>query len=666
MQKVLANFELMAALAIVALLLSLIIALRPKYKKQLAYQIRIIGIGIIVAIAILFLPFSNGDPIYSILTAIQAGAAGAGYDELMPRVLNINNPEHSGFDFAYRLFLQILMLIAPVFIGGIIIGFSHTLRTKLAYNLKKHAAEIICFSELNNHALTLAQTLLAERAAASATTKGRPLIVFCNFKPENTEPDLIKAARNHGFILLASGEYAQVNRSHGALSFFEISQNADLNLVGAKKIIDYYQPLTKASPKIAIYLFTDQPEAEIIINSLDKKGITVLIIDKPVRLAYDLMFNQPLYQALTKNNKISALIVGGGNLGTEMIKAIAWCGQLGSDYSLEIKVVDANAKHIAKTFALNYPELSHYSCPITFYEADITTIDFENILNQHGQDINYIVICLGAKEQGLKTALYLREYYLRQDLQFANLPLIHTFISNSIKYSYIPELKAQNKKGYLNYQIYPFGETKSFYSQTKIINSPIEKLAQNGQAFYSGSFIDEPDYQCYRRQIIDSYNQNEINKRSNRANIIHIKYKLFLLGYQMQPVLAPLTEPQKEQAALNLKAVKEKLANPVILEKLAIIEHQRWAAFQTAEGYRGADIEQAQAYAKQSGDHKNTMAKLHACICPWQQLDAVSAAFNQDFKAYDKGFVEAMLKIIGAEQDPLININDCQYILLKN
>lgn len=653
MQTLFTNHLLLFWVAIGILVLSFAIACAKPVRKSFAYRLRVIGMGVVLAIVVLFLPFSEQDILYSIITALQASMMGAGYDEIIPKVIHLAAQPVGSFMYGYCLFLEILMLLAPICLGGILISFSDVLRTRASYYYKKHFYEAMYFSQLNENSFALAQSIVTESAHKKV------FIVFCNFSTEETAMHLIRAAKKEDFILLPDSECDKINQTARKATFFEIDEDADLNLDRTQKLLSSFGGSKSIAKNIKIYLFAEQTGAEIVINSIDKKGVLVFIVDKPICLAYDLMFNAPLYQALqrTKNNKISALVVGAGDLGTEITKAIAWCGQLGDVYQLSIQVIDKNATQLQKKFQLDYPELVQNSCDIKFHQADVSTIDFKAALDAFCADVNYIVVCLGDSEQGVKTALYLREYYLCAEERVENKPRIHLFAPNSMKHTYLSALKIKNKKDSVYYDILPFGERKAFYSREKILCSEVEKLAHNAQAFYTG----EQDLQT----VLDSYNQNEIDKRSSRANVIHIKYKLFLLGYEMVPVLHEFTAQEQQDAQDNLELAKAQLQDPAVLRKIAKIEHLRWNAFQTAEGYKGASVVQALHYATQTGNHKNAMAKLHACICSWDELDEVSAAFNTDFKGYDIGFAREMLNMIGAQADAAINVSGCKYILVK-
>ena len=88
-----------------------------------------------------------------------------------------------------------------------------------------------------------------------------------------------------------------------------------------------------------------------------------------------MLFNHPLFNEISKEDKISSiLIVGAGKTGCELLKTCLWCGQLGNDYRLEITVIDKNADSVEKTFQLECPEFFNGEYKISFIQSDVTQV----------------------------------------------------------------------------------------------------------------------------------------------------------------------------------------------------------------------------------------------------------------------------------------------------
>ena len=107
--------------------------------------------------------------------------------------------------------------------------------------------------------------------------------------------------------------------------------------------------------------------------------------------------------------------------------------------------------------------------------------------------------------------------------------------------------------------------------------------------------------------------------------------------------------------------------DPALLDHLAQTEHRRWCAFHEAMGYATMPPHvwqaRADAYAAQVATHgyadlrigKDPVRRLHACIIPWDGLDALSERENAvtgghvDYKAMDRDNVLALPALLREE-----------------
>ena len=101
-------------------------------------------------------------------------------------------------------------------------------------------------------------------------------------------------------------------------------------------------------------------------------------------------------------------------------------------------------------------------------------------------------------------------------------------------------------------------------------------------------------------------------------------------------------------------------------QRLKELEHGRWNAFMRSEGWQGATVAEAEKYgAFTDGNHKFIRAKLHPCICSWDELDGVSERFDPSFKHYDEVFITEITSVLGLVDEGRINIARAQYVLTK-
>ena len=431
-------------------------------------------------------------------------------------------------------------------------------------------------------------------------------------------------------------------------------------------MINLYADKPGQNKNIEIYLFSDKAEAEIVMNSTDKKDITVNIINEKKLIAYDLVFQKPLYENI-KNNTMSVLIIGSDPVAFEVLKAASWCGQLGDEYELKINYIDKNASYYKSVLKKECPELICSNYNIKFFDCDTDTDELEKTVLQYCSDTTYIVLADENDEKNIQNALFFRSLFMRTSPDFNNEPVIAAFINDTIKYNMCKEFTAVSRerierKGWnfsdkkaQNYNIYPFGADQYVYSDDFMINSDIEKLAVNCHAVYELAFSKNT---ADDNEIRSSYNVSETNKRSSRANAIRIKYKLFLCGMNM----CKCTKP----GDITYDDIKAILTEKTMMDKLSRVEHECWNAFMRSEGYRGASVDEARIYQAYTNNHKNIRAKLHACICDWDELDRVSAEFDPLFKKYDRDFIEKIPEILGMLPDSKVNICGVSYSICKN
>lgn len=96
-----------------------------------------------------------------------------------------------------------------------------------------------------------------------------------------------------------------------------------------------------------------------MLDAKDKRNLRVILIDEIRDSVYEHLYRYPLYanqNSTEKNGKLSVLIVGGGKIGTEFLKATVWMGQMKS-LDLEIYMIDLKGNLRRKSFSARCPEL---------------------------------------------------------------------------------------------------------------------------------------------------------------------------------------------------------------------------------------------------------------------------------------------------------------------
>ena len=557
----------------------------------------------------------------SILETFQIITLDISYPELIKAARSLG--------FSHALFFTILCILTPVICGGIVLTFFEKFENLFRYFFR-FFQPIYFFSELNENSLELAKDIYKEN-------KKQGLFVFCGVN-SISDSELKDELKIYGFIYFRKAESEMILKPNNFRNYFELSEDQDANLVHTKALIYAYQNKYKNADysKVKIYLFSEQKETSFVLSSIDRKGLPVIIVNRNSFIANDLFFNNPLYKALKeKQNTISYLQIGCGEIGTELVKQVLYLGQLGKTYKLKLTIIDTNAKSLESSLKLEMPEIFTSNYNIHFIEADVKTESFKKALDSYCKDANYVSIVLGDDEQNIHTALYLRSYYIRKNLKVGAYPLIAVRIKNAVKNEVVAQI-------YKEFTI--FGGENLIYS-TRLVNSELEKLAINIHQIYleSKKILDEKEI------LKDYYSKDEVYIKSNRANALHIRYKLFMLGYE----ICKLNNNDNSDIDFSISYEEAK--------KLAQIEHERWNAFMRTEGWCKLPLEYFAD--KEKKINKIPEAKLHACICSWEELKDVDSVFNENYELYDENFVRYIPRILGLGNNT--NISNVKYKLIK-
>jgi hypothetical protein len=202
----------------------------------------------------------------------------------------------------------------------------------------------------------------------------------------------------------------------------------------------------------------------------------------------------------------------------------------------------------------------------------------------------------------------------------------------------------------MSYDLIAFGCINEVYSCENLLNSDLENLSKNVHLAYEEIFSDGP---IDVKEALKRYNLFEVNKRSNRANALHIRYKLRLLGLDY-------VESDGE--------VGEELKNYYTKETLDLLsraEHDRWMAFLESEGWTQSTKEDVYAYRQSGiskGRHNCPLLKKHPYICEYDALKELSIDLEgKDTTVYDEQLILRIPDILGNKW----NISKKQYKIVK-
>jgi hypothetical protein len=277
--------------------------------------------------------------------------------------------------------------------------------------------------------------------------------------------------------------------------------------------------------------------------------------------------------------EISAVVVGTGRHGTEMVKSLAWYCQM-DGYKIEINAFDKDDLAEEKFNALA-PELmsSDYNGVMIEGEAqykitvhsgvDVETAKFANAI-RNLKNVTYVLVSLGNDDINISTAVTLRMLFERMGIH----PVIQAIVYNTQQKKALTGIK--NYRGQ-PYDIDFIGDLESYYTEDVILDSTLEAEALQRHLKWGK----EEEFWTY-----------EYNYRSSVASAIHMRARILC----NIPGAAKKEDELTQEERTSIEA----------------LEHRRWNAYMRAEGYVFS--------GSKDKSSRNDLAKMHHDLVDYASL----------------------------------------------
>ena len=620
-------YSLLLATAVIYLIWKIITLLFPK-KDRVVTPIHLLFAGIFVAALAYFYPLcrefiaiNNDTPnedysLAAIWTSVQYSIRvfllGGDLLWLFNMKDAIGQPISVISDPAIRDFYtrvgSVLYIAAPILTFSFVLTFFKNVIAKIVYALAIFLPTHV-FGELNEKSLALAADLKKKNVFN--------LIIFTdiNDKVNKENAELVEDARMLGAILF-SKDFDSI-KFKGVLprklSFYLISEDEHKKLRQAEVVMKKYD-----HRGVELRLFSPDIRSQLLMDAFSPKRMRAIRIDDIQTLVYHnlytsgkMLFDRARTVEGEKDKVISAVIVGLGQYGKEMLKALTWFCQF-EGYKIKITAFDSDKDAEAK-FKFMCPELLHenYNGKFTegepYYEIkivggiDVTTPKFREELEKI-TDASYIFVCLGTDAINLRTATEIRSICESVDYgKDSHKPDIETVVydsklAESLRTTWEDLLKGK-KNGVTNhkdeaYNILITGDLNSFYSVTTLIDSDLIDAGFQVQLGYDADKDPKKrnDPQTIRKSERTFWGY-EYNFTSSTAQAIHLKLR--------QEMGCPREEFSEDEWEALTPAQKIVYANP---------EHIRWNAFMRTRGYSKT------AHYKKS--ERNDLGRRHHDLVP--------------------------------------------------
>lgn len=451
---------------------------------------------------------------------------------------------------AYSWLGTVLLVLAPVLTFGFVLSFFEGVTARLTLWLHL-PADTYVFSEINDRAVSLAESIRADDRQA--------IVVFTNMPKdeEKIDDDLLGRVKAVGAVCFRSDiSLVHVKRATADKKtvFFTICENEAESISETLQLIRRYKERENAF----IYLFSHSVESELILNNVDKGKLKVRRIDPIHSLVNHILETEGhrLFDAAAPagdGRTITAVVVGLGALGSEMLRALAWYCQM-DGYTLNIYGIDKDPV-AADRLRAQCPELlderyngvrkpgeAFYNVQFRICEAG--TGAFRQAIKEIG-NITYALVALGDDSLNVSTAVELRVLFEQMHIH----PPVLAVVGDAEKSAALTGAADRNGTPY---DIGFIADRRTVYSQDVIINSALEQEALALHKRYNNG----DEYGFY---------EFEYNYKSSMASVIHYR--------------------AREHCHIAGAGKPESALTPDERDTIEKLEHCRWNAYMRAEGF---------------------------------------------------------------------------------
>ena len=526
----------------------------------------------------------------------------------------------------YMAMMSVLQVMAPMLTAGAIISIFYNLSSQLQY-LTSYNKDICIFTELNEGSLILARDMKKNHPKAA--------IVFSGIRPEETDAELQEEARNMGAVLFRKDVMEVPVDAHSkkrSIWFFAVSSNEQANIHHGLMLAERFSDRDRTN----LYVFATSMESEALFSTIRGKKMHIRRINtvRSVvnRMLYDdgMMFYRDAICRDDGEKWITAVVVGMGEYGKAMLKALTWFCQM-DGYRIRIHVFDDDELAEEK-FAMECPELmsemyngvcipGETSYTIKFHpEIRIGTKSFADTVSQI-TEATYVLVDLGSEDKNIEMAITLRTLLERSHNKAA--------VDRRVREEAAKEAAAQAAAAENAAKEMPVAEEKKPAEEKPVekkpeppkpviqvvISSAEKKKALQGLKNFKGReynliYIGDPEF-CYTENVIlDSEIEAD-------ALLRHLRYGneeefwAYEYNYRSSIALAIGARIRRELGIPGADIPEDKLEGKV-KEDIELLEHRRWNAYMRSEGYVFSGCTKKWS--------RNDMAKVHHDLTDFQSL----------------------------------------------
>lgn len=445
-----------------------------------------------------------------------------------------------------------LYVAAPVLTAGFVLSLFKGIWQNFLYQCWRRADEVYIISELNERSIELAKDIVNEDRIARLdieerklarkgkwnkrrfAAKRKRLIVFAEVfdKSEERSFELISQAQALGALcfkkdIVDIGLKRKGLKDYAEQKLYFIGEDEDENVEQALTMIeDCCKNKEFNTSRTQFYIFATTVESEALIDSIDKGKMIVRRVNENRNLVYatlrepavipekedDFIFKHAVKEGDVY--KLRVLIVGLGNYGMELLKALCWSCQI-TKHEIEVYVFDKEgdaADRIARVAPDLIKNNGRRETGYPYYKiifggeevlphggvqdkgVDVRTRSFfDRLESLVTGPITAAFITLGEDELNIETAMGLRAYFghkAQQDGQseeYKKLPKIYPVVYSAAKNRICSKNGGLEGYDHKSYDITFIGNMEERYAIEAIEQTELEEKGKSVHLRYLGA-----------------------------------------------------------------------------------------------------------------------------------------------------------------------------------
>ena len=407
--------------------------------------------------------------------------------------------------------------------------------------------------------------------------------------------------------------------------------------------------------RVRISMLLESEQLDRILDSQDKHGIFVRIMNTESMCSQELFKRWPLFSGLSDSQKsINLLIIGKGGVAAKALQSALWMGRL-AKAALKIAYIGEDAEELRNRLYMTCPALfdAQRSGGTEYDRSSDNRVTRAQLTKHSGKlsEADYVLIACGDDDTNIRTAIWTRTWIARQRPLDAEQPFIAVCIRDNDHAVQADHLYIQDSRETYGFHI--FGTDSRLFTAENILYSRLDRILYRIQLSYC---MDDPDEEPSEQQKNEAWmqlNRSVYNFRSSEANAQYIVNRLFDAGaleeclrrdeaaaditgrplsgseqakYWANAVRAAETSGDRSRLDEILAVYEEKIADRQTVDLLAKAEHARWVTYMAVNGWIPLPAaELVMRKERRISGHKDYLRLRHAAMVSWDELDEISS-----------------------------------------